>query len=156
MVSYPSIDTIDTTEGFVYIAGKYRAKDGTHDYRAYEEIDHNISVARKWAAKLAHNDIPFFCPHLNSAHMEVIAPEVKPDFWYRLDMQILSNAKALFMLPGWEESQGAMAEHEFALKWEMAIFYADGDAALDYLVNWWFEGTRHMGRQKEGFSNSVY
>ena len=145
MVSYPSIDTIDTTEGFVYIAGKYRAKDGTHDYRAYEEIDHNISVAREWAVKLAHNDIPFFCPHLNSAHMEVIAPEVKPDFWYRTDMQILEHASALLLLPGWEESQGAQAERQFILiKHKVPIFYPDANpAALDEIVYWWFNRAVH-------------
>lgn len=128
---------IDTTEGFVYIAGKYRAKDGTHDWSAYEEIDRNIALARTWAMRLASDNIPMFCPHLNSAHAEVIAPNVKPDYWYRLDMQILATARALFLLPGWEESQGAIDELGFAKKWEMRVFYANGSPGYNSLVKWW-------------------
>ena len=136
---------IDTTEGFVYLAGKYRAKDGTHDWSAYEEIARNISLARTWAMRLASDNIPMFCPHLNSAHAEVIAPNVHPDYWYRLDMQILANAQAIFLLPGWKDSYGARDEHAFAEDNHLGVFYAEPNglddewASYDGLVRWWKE-----------------
>ena len=71
---------------YVYIAGPYRGAQGEHDYSVYYEIDCNIARARAAAVYLAERDIPFFCPHLNSCHFEVIAPSVSPAYWYRMDL----------------------------------------------------------------------
>ncbi len=95
---------------FVYVAGPYRPKDGTHDWRGYFEIDAHISEARKWAAALAEAGIPFFCPHLNSAHFEIIVPKVPSQYWLDMDLVILRYASALLLLPGWKESRGTQEE----------------------------------------------
>ena len=94
---------------FVYIAGQYRGPHA-HDHTAYEQIDANISQARAYAIKLARKGIPFFCPHLNTAHFEVIAPDVPADFYLGMDLAILTHAWAIFLLPGWRESSGALTE----------------------------------------------
>lgn len=99
---------------FVYIAGPYRASNGGHDYQSYYDIDQHINEARMWATRLANVNIPFFCPHMNSAHMEVIAPDALPEYWYNLDMLILEHASALLLIPGWRESKGAIAEKDRA------------------------------------------
>ncbi len=88
---------------FVYIAGPYTAT-------TYAEVDTNIVTARKWAAALATHNIPFVCPHLNSAHFEVITPKVTQEQWLRMYLEILKCAAAILLLPGWRKSSGTMAE----------------------------------------------
>ena len=74
------------------------------------QIDKHINEARLWATYLAHQNIPFFCPHMNSSHMEVLAPEAPPEFWYEMDYLFLDQASVLLLIPGWEKSKGALAE----------------------------------------------
>ncbi len=119
---------------FVFIAGPYKGVNKPHDYSAYEDIDRNISRARYWAAELARRGIYFFCPHLNSAHFEVITPEVPDTYWYHLDLDILKSASAILMIPGWEESQGAQRERTLAEKLGIPVFTVD---QLDALAEAW-------------------
>ena len=99
---------------FVFIAGPYQAKGGGHDAAHWYEIDAHINEARLWATKLVNQKIPFFCPHMNSAHMEVIAPEAGTQYWYDLDNLFLPQASALLLIPRWLESVGAVAENRLA------------------------------------------
>lgn len=121
-------------EGFVYIAGPYRPRSGKHDASAYDEIDENIQRARKAAQFLAEHDIPFFCPHLNSAHFETDAPDVPPEFWLRMDLTILIHAAAVLLVDGWEHSKGAQAEVAEARKRGISVFTPDRADAL--VVDW--------------------
>ncbi|KKN22935.1 hypothetical protein LCGC14_0910100 [marine sediment metagenome] len=107
---------------YTYIAGPYRASNGGHDYQSYYEIDRNINEARLWATKLAQEDIPFFCAHMNSAHMEVLVPSTPPDYWLNLDMLILEHASALLLIPGWEDSKGALAEKDRAKELGIMVY----------------------------------
>lgn len=122
-------------DGFVYIAGPYRGKDAlAHDASVYCEIDTHINNARRWAIKFATDGIPFFCPHLNSAHMEVMAPDADPDYWLNMDLKILRYATALFLLPDWPESRGAQAEWKFAVEEEIPV-YTDYERLKEELKN---------------------
>ena len=96
---------------FVFIAGPYQAKGGGHDAAHWYEIDAHINEARLWATKLVNQKIPFFCPHMNSAHMEVIAPGAPPEFWYEMDYLFLDQASAVLLIPGYGRSKGALAEN---------------------------------------------
>ncbi len=107
---------------YVYIAGPYRGK-ATHDHRGYFEIDANINRAKEAAATLARLSIPFFCPHLNSAHFEVIAPDVKSMYWLEMDMVFVDLASALWILEGWEDSQGTLGEIARAKENGQPVFY---------------------------------
>ena len=119
---------------FVYIAGPYRATNGGHDYQSYYEIDQHINEARMWATRLANENIPFFCAHMNSAHMEVIVPNASPDYWLNLDRLILEHASALLLIPGWMESKGALAERDRAAELGIERW---SYTAFDELVKWW-------------------
>lgn len=122
-------------KSFVFIAGPYRARSGAHDHSAYVEIDTNINEAREWAGNLTKYGIHFFCPHMNSAHFEVITPDAPPEFWYTLDLAILEHAAAILMLPRWQESSGVKKELERAKQLGKPVFYAA--EGLETLIQWW-------------------
>ncbi len=135
----PKINIGNVTHNFkgftyVYIAGPYMGRKRMHDFRGYEEIDQNISRARETAAFLANNEIPFFCPHLNSAHFEVITPNVKPDYWYEMDLELLKPASAVLLLDGWRRSKGTLREIEVAHILGIPVFYPE---EKEELVTWW-------------------
>ena len=118
---------------YVFIAGPYGSRGDRRD-AAYLEIDRNIARAREAAAFLANNRVPFFCPHLNSCHFEVITPEVPMQYWYDLDMAILEPASAIWLLDGWQDSQGSQVELVHARVLQIKVFYPQDGARLVY---WW-------------------
>lgn len=125
---------------FVYICGSYRGNAPTHDWRSYWEIEQNIAEAGKWAGRLANNQIPFFCPHLNSRHFEVITPNVPPEFWLNMDMVLLEFASSLLALPNYGRSQGALAEIVRAQELGIPIFYAslnEDESDFAGMVEFW-------------------
>ena len=123
--------------GFVYLAGPYRSMADIFALDGYITVDANINEARRWAARMAEAGIPYFCPHLNSAHMEVIVPEVPPAFWLDMDLEVLSHAAALFLIPGWRESKGARAELAYAQEVGMPIYT---HLMYEKFVNEWRSG----------------
>jgi hypothetical protein len=117
---------------YVYIAGPYTGS--THDYRSYLQIDDNIAAARFMAARMANAGIPFFCPHLHSAHFEVITPDVPAEYWYELDMFFLEGASAVQLLKGWETSKGVAMELARARNLKIRYFLP---LQSDLLIDWW-------------------
>ena len=119
----------------VYIAGPYLGsiKPEDHNASSFLEIDKNINHARDVAVLLAQHGIGFFCPHMNSAHFEVLAPDASVDYWYAMDLSILHNCEAILMLSGWESSHGAKLELEFAKAHEIPDFY---ETCLENLFDW--------------------
>lgn len=105
----------------VYIAGPYTAPEG-HDYRGYHGIERNIGNARQVAAWLVDLGVYFFCPHLNSAHFEVIRPNAQPQYWYELDLRILRHCDAVLLIHGWRNSKGAVKECEVAIELGIPVF----------------------------------
>lgn len=92
----------------VYIAGPYRANSATG-------IAANIQSARLAAIEFAKMGIPYICPHLNSAYFEEYAPDVPDSFYLKMGLEILARCDAIFVLRGWEESEGTKAEMEWWL-----------------------------------------
>lgn len=136
-----------TLRGFVFLSGPYKdIKTRTRDWTAYADIDVNINEARRWAAQMATEGIPYFCPHLNSAHMEVIVPGVPEAFWLQMDLEILDHAAAIFLLPNWRESQGARAEMEYAQVAGIPIYTHN---MFERFVDDWRSGRIHSVQGKE-------
>jgi nucleoside 2-deoxyribosyltransferase len=121
---------------YVYVAGPYRPINGggSHDWHGYCDIDANINEARRWSIRLAQAGIPFFCPHLNSAHFEVFAPDVPPDYWLNMDIKLLQFADAIFLLPNWRKSSGTLAEKDYALEHGISVYT---HRMFDRLVDDW-------------------
>lgn len=123
------------TVPIVYIAGPYL---GTidpehHNASAYLGIDDNINDARRVAVYLANHQIGFFCPHLNSAHFEVMAPHASVSYWYQMDLAVLERCDAILMLSKWRDSAGAKKEEAFAFELGLPIFYEEN---MDVLLSW--------------------
>lgn len=125
--------SVEFGKGFVFISGPYRGRSDPKywcENLSYFGIDDNINDARRWASYFAIEGIPFFCPHLNSAHFEVITPDVPEDFWLNMDLEILSHATAIYMMEGWENSEGATNERKKAEEWGITV-YDDFDELVE-------------------------
>ena len=109
----------------VYIAGPYMGKSRVHNHTVYEVNDRNIAAARATAAWLARHGCYFFCPHLNSAHFEVITPEVDQFYWYALDFRVLSHCDAMIVLPDWQSSKGTKEEIAFCTLHNIPLYFED-------------------------------
>lgn len=128
--------------GFVYISGPYRGQNAiAHDHTVYPEISKNIAEATRWAIKLANDSVPYFCPHMNSAHMEVAAPEAHPDYWLWLDIKILEGAWGVLLIPGWHESAGAWVEKKYAEEHGIPVYYY---TQYDELVKDWYDQNQSL------------
>lgn len=120
---------------FVYVAGPYTGED-------WFQVDANINQAREAAAWLARNGVGYHCPHLNSAHFEVLVPEIANEWWYEMDYRFLHACDGVLVLPGYGKSRGTKAEMAMAEEREMPIFFwlNDGSEAdsgeLQQLLAW--------------------
>jgi hypothetical protein len=88
-----------------YIAGPYSAP-------TYHERSLHILRAQECAIWCADNHLFYFCPHMHSAHMDLITPQVPKSYWLDLDVRILEQCQALILLQGWERSPGTAREME--------------------------------------------
>lgn len=97
----------------IYTAGKYTGL-----------VDENIAVAREWAKKLWEAGHVCICPHLNTAHFEADCKATYEDY-IAGDLKIISRCDAIFMLPGWTDSQGAQKEYKYAIQHGIPVYYAE-------------------------------
>lgn len=96
----------------VYVAGKFRDEtpwDMEQNIRRAEE--HALEIAKLGAVPVVvHSMFRYFDQSL-------------PDrFWLDGTMDILRRCDALFLLPGWEDSQGSVAERMEAQRQNIPIF----------------------------------
>ena len=107
----------------VYVAGPYG------DVGGYINIDRNIAVAREACKWLAENGFYFLCPHMNSAHFEVITPEVTVEHWYAQDIRLLDACDAMLLVGDWGKSRGVGKEVAYAFANKMPIFDFNSEVA---------------------------
>jgi len=95
----------------IYTAGPYRG-----------DVDKNITKARMVAIELWESGHAVICPHMNTAYFNEDCG-IEDDDYIRGDLKILERCDAIVMIPGWEKSAGATAEHNFATTQKIPIFY---------------------------------
>lgn len=112
---------------FVYIAGRYGDADG------YIVIEERINRARALAAQLAEAGIPYYSPHLNSAHFEAIVPHVPLAFWKEQDGAFLPLATAMLVIVHEHtRSAGTMAEIAEAHQRDIPVYYQAQSLIADW------------------------
>lgn len=101
---------------FVYISGPMTACNG-------RTIEQHIAVGVKAHCDLLNAGIPNFCPHLGGA-FPTAWQCVTWERWLVYDEAVIERSTHLIMLPNWQESKGAVREHEYAVKLGLPIAYS--------------------------------
>ena len=100
----------------VYIAGPYRAP------TEWQLVQH-IRAAEALAIEVWKLGAVAICPHLNTMFMDGI--DIDRDTFINGDLEILRRCDAIFMLSGWDKSEGARKEWELAKELDMPVIYQD-------------------------------
>lgn len=100
----------------ICISGPYRSKDGPNG------IYQNIQRAREAALKYWQAGFAVICPHLNTAFMDGACDD---SVWLAGDLEIVKRCDYIYMLTGWEQSEGSLKEHDIAIDYGLTVIYQD-------------------------------
>jgi hypothetical protein len=102
----------------IFVSGAYRA-----DAEWQQAV--NISHAGFIARELWRRNWVVICPQKNTAYFGGLSDNPKDDFmiWLRGDLELLSRSDAIYMLKGWESSEGSHIEYNFAMNKGMKIYF---------------------------------
>ena len=101
----------------VYVAGPFRSKSEPYNYWEQQQ---NINAAAVIALEVWRRGHACLCPHLNSAPFNGAADDA---IWLAGDLAMLARCDVVLMLPGWEQSSGATAEHGYAISRGIPVVY---------------------------------
>jgi hypothetical protein len=102
----------------VYVAGPYR------DPRGEYWVGKNIELAGEYALEVWRRGAVAICPHKNSAFFGGALHPMGEEVWLEGDLELLKRSDAIFMVPGWEGSYGALEELEFAKRLGMTALFS--------------------------------
>lgn len=105
----------------VYIAGPFRGRNSW-------DMEQNIRRAEALALDVWKMGAAAVCPHANTRFFQGAAAD---DVWLTGDLAILRRCDAVLMTADWRDSEGAIAEHGYALERGVEVFYG-----LDELRHW--------------------
>lgn len=97
----------------IYVSGKYRGE-------SEREVFDNIIKARTAALKLWDEGWAVICPHTNSIFM---GSQLGDDKFIEGDLEIVARCDAIFMLKGWQDSEGARLELARATEKRLVVYY---------------------------------
>ena len=109
----------------IYIAGRYRDSRGEYYVRC------NIREAERCALFVWQFGGVAICPHKNTAGLGG-AYNIPDEVWLNGDMEIMSRCDAVWAIPGWDTSEGAMNEVKNAKVWGLPVLYNQAEV-LEYL-----------------------
>jgi hypothetical protein len=99
----------------IYVAGRYRAKTDSGQAE-------NIMHAQRVAIRLWELGWIAFCPHLNTLNFNWYS-NLPDEVWLNGGLKFLEMCDCIFLLKGWQDSQGAKRELEVATERKMDKFY---------------------------------
>jgi hypothetical protein len=100
----------------IYIAGPFRAPNAWG-------IEQNVRRAEEHAVRLveAFGVMPMI-PHANTRYFHGLKTD---KFWIEGTLELLRRCDALYLCPGWRDSQGSLGELDEAKKMGIPIFTED-------------------------------
>ena len=104
----------ETGQQVAYISGAYRSE------TLYGVVG-NIRHAEKYAIEFWKRGYAVICPHKNTALLDGTCDD---SVWLRGDLELLARSDVIVMIPGWENSEGAKIELEFAKQQGKSVIYA--------------------------------
>ncbi len=99
----------------IYVAGPYRAE-------TEWQVVQNIRRAEETALELWKMGWVVICPHKNTAMFGGALPD---EVILEGDLELLRRCDAIYLMKGWQLSDGASREREYARHHNMPLFNAD-------------------------------
>ena len=84
----------------VFIAGPYR---GVNAWA----VEKNVQYAEAYIYPIAELGAAPLCPHTMTRNFDGTFTD---EFWLEVTMELMTRCDAIFMVPGWQRSEGARAE----------------------------------------------
>lgn len=104
----------------IYVAGPYRGQ-------SKEAVELNASVARAVGLLVARKGWAPAVPHYNTYLYDFITTDLDDEFWLNATMELMRRCDAVVLVPGWQRSQGTLAEIKEAQRLGLPIYYAEHD-----------------------------
>ena len=101
----------------IYVAGKYR------DERGEYWVRQNILMAEEYALLVWKCGGVALCPHKNTSGFGGAITARGDDVWLEGDLELISRCDAVWAIPDWENSSGAVKEVEFAKARNIPVLY---------------------------------
>lgn len=102
-------------------------------------IGDRIKEAERYQIALINAGIGCFCAHTHTANHHLKEGRAPEKFYYDMDMEFLKRADAVLAMHGWEDSDGAKKEIEWAKENNLKIFYPKSPDDLDEIIKWAIE-----------------
>jgi len=106
----------------IYVAGPYRAPERPWWRRILwpDElvISLNIERAKDVSKLLWREGYTVICPHMNTAHFDGVVTDER---FLKSGIEILKRCDAIYMMPGWQKSKGAVEEYWAAISWGLKV-----------------------------------
>jgi len=104
----------------IYIAGPYRAESNW-------QIELNVRKAEELSLEVWKRGAVPICPHTMTRFFQNELPD---ETWLKGFIELLRRCDAIFLLPGWERSQGTITEMVFAIDHNMKVLMDIDDLNL--------------------------
>jgi nucleoside 2-deoxyribosyltransferase len=114
---------IEDDSPLIYISGPYT--NGV--------IAKNIDEAEAVAVQLMRNGFDVICPHKNTAFYEKYE-DIPYKKFIEMDLNILERCDAIYMMPTWRNSKGAMIEMQHALDKGIPVILGENHNIEEYTV----------------------
>lgn len=104
----------------VYVAGAFRAK-------TQWGIMQNVRKAEDASLKLWKLGYAVICPHTMTQHFQNECPD---GVWLDGCLELLGRCDAIYLVEGWHQSEGSLAEYKLARELGLVII-GNGDTEID-------------------------
>jgi hypothetical protein len=104
----------------IFIAGKYRNKNGEH------HVAENIRIAGEAALFVWQQGAAALCPHKNSSFFGG-AEGTDDQLWMEGYIEMLKRCDAVWAIAGWQESEGARNEVKTAQEIGLPVLFTQSD-----------------------------